>query len=228
LFDVKEIVDLAHPLYNGMPNLGAGIVAFWPTETHEATQLHSGGRMKYEQRMMLLSEHCGTHVDAPYSWNPEGPTIDQVPLESLILPGYFCDFSSKRAREPITIDDFQRVAELKGEPVGPGSAVIAWAGTCDDWSRQDFATERPYVPTETAQWLVDQRITCFATDLIGIDDPDEWWWPTHVIFQNACIPMVQQLNNLDRLASKEFLFVVTPLAMRGGTGSPVRPVAIVV
>jgi kynurenine formamidase len=39
--------------------------------------------------------------------------------------------------------------------------------------------------------------------------------------------MVQQLCNLDKLVGKEFLFVVLPLKMRGGTASPVRPAALV-
>jgi kynurenine formamidase len=39
--------------------------------------------------------------------------------------------------------------------------------------------------------------------------------------------MVQQLNNLGSLVGKEFTFVVLPLPMRGGTASPVRPIALV-
>jgi arylformamidase len=76
--------------------------------------------------------------------------------------------------------------------------------------------------------LVDRKITLFATDLIGIDDPDEWWWPTHVVFLKGGVPMVQQLCNLDRLVGKEFYLVVLPMRMRGGTGSPVRPIALVI
>ena len=86
---------------------------------------------------------------------------------------------------------------------------------------------RPYVPTDTAQWLVERRISLFCTDLIGMDDPDEWWWPTHTIWLKNDICMVQQLCNLDKLVGKEFLFVCLPLKMRDGTASPVRPAALV-
>ena len=60
-----------------------------------------------------------------------------------------------------------------------------------------------------------------------MDDPSEWWWPTHTIWLKNDIYMVQQLCNLDKLAGKEFLFVCLPLKMRDGTASPVRPVALV-
>ena len=61
-----------------------------------------------------------------------------------------------------------------------------------------------------------------------MDDPAEWWWPTHEIWLKAGIPMVQQLCNLDRLEGKDFLFCALPLKMRAGTGSPVRAAALVV
>ena len=87
--------------------------------------------------------------------------------------------------------------------------------------------ERPFVPTETATWLVEQEIALFGTDLIGMDDPAEWWWPTHRIWLEANICMVQQMCNLGALAGKEFLFVAAPLKLRDGTGCPVRPIALV-
>ena len=83
------------------------------------------------------------------------------------------------------------------------------------------------MPPDTAQWLVERQITLFCTDLVGMDDPDEWWWPTHRIWLENGICMVQQLCNLAALDGKDFLFVCLPLKMRGGTGSPLRPVALV-
>ena len=126
------------------------------------------------------------------------------------------------------MEDLHAAADRSGRPIGSGTAVIAWTGQDKNWGKPGFKTERPYVPAETAQWLVDQGVTLFGTDLIGIDNPDEWWEPTHVAFLRGGLPMVQQLSNLDKLVGKRFLFVTLPLKMRGGTGSPVRPVALVV
>ena len=47
------------------------------------------------------------------------------------------------------------------------------------WTIEARETERPYLPVDTAEWLVKREITLFGTDLIGMDDPAEWWWPTH-------------------------------------------------
>ena len=137
-----------------------------------------------------------------------------------------------------------QAAEKSGRPVGPGTAVIAWTGADRVWAQEGFATDRPYIPVETGQWLIDQKVDLFATDLIGMDitevhlppgasaadreEAEGFFWPFHTLMLTAGICMVQQLCNLDQLVGEEFLLVVLPLKMRGGTGSPVRPVALVV
>jgi kynurenine formamidase len=75
--------------------------------------------------------------------------------------------------------------------------------------------------------MVDRKITLFATDLIGMDDPKEWWDPTHHVWLSNGVCMVQQLCNLDKLVGKQFLFVAMPIKMVGGTGCPLRAAALV-
>ena len=224
---IKEVIDLGHEYFNGMLNISGSAVAFWPHEDHEGTRQISGGKLSMESRMMLIPEHCGTHLDVPRHCDPDGDSVDMVPLERLVLPGHLLDFTHKKNGEAISIDDFKEAEEKSGQEIGPGKATICWTGVDDAWGKPGFHMDRPYVPTDSAQWLVERRISLFCTDLIGMDDPGEWWWPTHTIWLKNDIYMVQQLCNLDKLAGKEFLFVCLPLKMRDGTASPVRPVALV-
>lgn len=224
---VREIVDLSHELYNGMPSLDGLPIASWAIESHKQQRKISGGKLCNESRMMLLPEHCGTHLDAPRHFDEDGLSLAEVPLERLVLPGHLLDLTHKRNGEPIEITDFEAAEERSGRKIGPGTAVVCWTGVDKVWGKGDWVTARPYVPTRSAQWLVDRDITLFATDLIGMDDPAEWWWPTHAIWLKANVCMVQQLANLDRLVGKDFLFVCLPLKMRDGTGCPVRATALV-
>jgi arylformamidase len=89
------------------------------------------------------------------------------------LPGHLLDFTYRKKREAITIADFEEAARKTGRQVGPGSAIVCWTGVDKDWQQPGFLTKRPFVPTTTAQWLLDRKITLFATDLIWMDDPDE-------------------------------------------------------
>ncbi|MDH3688266.1 MAG: cyclase family protein [Gammaproteobacteria bacterium] len=223
----KEIIDLGHEYFNGMLNIGGTLVAFWPLETPEHLRKITQGKLAMEGRMIMMPEHCGTHLDVPKHFVEGGTPVNEVPLEQLILPGHLLDFSHKKNGEAITISDFEEAEAKSGQKIGPGKATMCWTGVDDDWGKPGFTMNRPYVPTDVAQWLVDKKITIFCTDLIGMDDPSEWWWPTHEIWLRNGICMVQQLCNLDKLKDKEFLFVCLPLKMRDGTASPVRPVALV-
>lgn len=225
---VKEIIDLGRELYNGMPNVGGLQIAFWPVETFDQLETVSEGKYGQESRMMLLAEHCSTHIDAPRHFDRTGVSVGQVPLERLIMPGHLYDFTWKKRGEAITIDDFKEAERKTGKAIGPDAAVICWTGVDKHWGVGDWMRNRPHVPTDTASWLADRGMILFVTDMMGMDDPREWWWPTHKIWLTRNICMVQQCCNFERLVGKEFLFVASPLNMRDGTGCPVRPIALVV
>ena len=224
---IKEIIDLGHEFFTGMSNISGSAVVFWPVDTFASMRKITGGKLAMESRMMLIPEHCGTHLDVPRHFVEDGLDVENVPLEQLILPGHLLDFTHKSNGEAITIGDFEEAEERSGQIIGPGKATICWTGVDKDWGKPGFAMDRPFVPTDAAQWLVDRQITIFCTDLIGMDDPSEWWWPTHEIWLRNGICMIQQMCNLDKLVGKEFLLVCLPLKMRDGTASPVRPVALV-
>jgi len=225
----KEVIDLSHELYNNMPGVSETSTAlFFPLDTHHRTTMHSQGELTMENKMILVSEHLSTHFDAPYHFDPDGLTVERYPIEKLVLPGHLLDFTSKGVREAITRDDFEQAAVRSGRKIGPGTALVAWTGQDVNWGKGGWVKERPYVGRETAMWLVEQKIGLFATDLIGIDDPDDWRWTTHAAFLKNGLPMVQQLCNLGTLQGKEFYFVALPLKIRGGTGCPVRAISLVV
>ena len=199
----KEIIDLGHEYYNNMPNLGASVCCFWPLETFEHTRKITSGKLATEGKMMLMPEHCGTHIDAPRHFDEHGKTVDEVPLVETVLPGHLLDLTHRKNGQAITIADLEAAEEKSGRKIGPGAATICWTGADKEWQKPGFIMDRPFVPTETAKWLVDRKISLFCTDLIGMDDPDEWWWPTHLIWLEAGICMVQQLCNLERGESAE-------------------------
>ena len=61
---MTEIVDLGRELYNGMPNLGANLTAFFPLETYAATRRMSQGRVGFEGRTTLNRKDFGVNFNA--------------------------------------------------------------------------------------------------------------------------------------------------------------------
>jgi len=226
LDSVVEIIDLGHEIFSNMPTLGAP-TTFWSEDRHESLAKLTSGRFSMESRMMLMSEHAGTHLDSPWHSFPQGQSVDQLPLDRLMRRGHLLDLRSKGAHEAITVADLEAASTRSGRPIEPGEATLVWTGVDARWGAPNFTRERPFIPEPTVAWLASRRIGLFGTDLIQVDDPDEWWYPTHTSLARNGIPMVQQLCALDRLEGKEFVFFVLPLKLRGGTASPVRPVALV-
>ena len=222
-----DIIDLSHEFYHNMANISGAAVAFWPTSSFDGLERMSGGKLSMESRMMLIPEHCGTHLDVPRHCLREGDDVAQVDLKKLVLPGHLLDLSAKANGEAVSIDDLRAAEEKSGQAIGPGTAVLCWCDVDADWGKPGFTTNRPYFPVPTAEWLVEREITLFGTDLIGMDDPAEWWWPTHRVWLAAGICAIQQMCNLGALQNKEFILVAAPLKMRDGTGCPLRPIALV-
>ena len=224
-FPFSKVVDLSHEFFDGMANIANLPVVSYRLNTISEMKTLSGGRTGYNARLLLIPEHCGTHLDVPAHWQDGAPDVSQIPLERLILPGQLLDLRHKRHGEAITIEDMQKAEEKSGTAIKPNRAVVCWTGVDDVWGTENFNRKRPHFPYETAKWLLDRGMQLFATDLIGMDNPDEWWSPVHDVWLTNGVCMVQQLCNLDALQGHEFFLVVLPMKLRGGTGCPVRAVA---
>ena len=118
----SEIIDLGHPLYDGMPCHAASITSFYTVDSFAKTRKMSDGRMGLENKMMLLSEHTGTHLDAPSHFHEGGVSVDQIPLENLLLPGHLLDLTHKRPHDAIEAGrpDRGRGAQWLGRRAGQG------------------------------------------------------------------------------------------------------------
>lgn len=226
-FPFKEVVDLSHEFYDGMENIAELPVVFFPLKTIAETKKLTQGKTGYNAKMIVMPEHCGTHLDVPYHWDDSGMTVGQMPLENLILRGNLLDLRHRGVGEEITIADFEAAEAKSGVKIGPDRAVVCWTGVDAVWGTKGFNRKRPHLQYETAKWLLDRGMKLFATDLIGMDNPDEWWDPVHDVWLTNGVCMVQQLCNLGALVGKEFFLVVMPIKLRDGTGCPVRAVAFV-
>ena len=124
----KEIVDLGREMFHDMPNIGTAHVAFWPISSFDGSERMSAGKVSMESRMMLMPEHCSTHLDVPRHCVRGGTDVSDTPLEQLVLPGHLLDLTHKAKRDPISIADLERAAEVSGQAIGPGTAVLIWTG----------------------------------------------------------------------------------------------------
>lgn len=213
------VIDLTHRLLPGEEEYGLEI------QTHRVQDLypqyHSGPEDHYVMTTIRMSPHIGTHIEAPSHLILGGTDVSQLPLDHLVGDALIMDFADKGDDEAITLSDVQAQAgDLK-----PGDMVLLRTGR-SVFYRTERAHSRPYVEHEAVEWLVSQGIACLGTDASGIEQHGAERQINHLCLFEHGIPLIEFLNNLDRIHSRRVTLCVLPWNLAGAEASPVRAVAI--
>ena len=223
---------------------------------HERDPTRLGQRRTSASALLVMAEHSGTHMDAlchqaedlklfggvevdatvqtPYGFTALG--VDTV--EPLVARGVLLDVPGTAGRdlEPghaVTADELEAAAasvELR-----EGDVVLVRTGSGAHWDDRPRYEAGPGISPDGSRWLAARRPVAVGADNLawdppGLDDPELGTLPGHsLLIVRAGILIIESLN-LEALAAdgvREFAFVCLPLKLRGGTGSPVRPIALV-
>jgi kynurenine formamidase len=138
----------------------------------------------------------------------------------------------------ITADDLQQAADWVGVELQPGDVALVrtgWARNFDD--SQTYLGQEDGVPgptPEAAQWLVDAGVVTTGADTTAYEQvkpgAGHSVLPVHrVLLVEAGVHIIEHLNLEDAAEQGlgAFVFMMAPLRIIGGTGSPIRPVAAV-
>jgi kynurenine formamidase len=127
----------------------------------------------------------------------------------------------------------ERAAEAEGVEIAEGDAVLVRTGWIQYWDdRQKYvAIEEgaPGVIESGARHLAEKKIAFTGSDTTAYDRVPPHHLPCHVILLMQNGIQIMEMLNLEELAREEifqFLFIALPLKIKGGAGSPIRPIAI--
>jgi kynurenine formamidase len=191
-----------------------------------------------------VSEHSGTHIDAPNHWitGKDKESVDQIPLERLVCPAAVIDVRDKVAGNPdysVTVEDLENWEERHGEL--PGGAIVimnsGWGQKVTDTKAYRGIDENgnshyPGFSGELARWLIANRdINGVASDTPSTDtnavapnmDPP---FPVHVAMHEAGKFQLEELANVDRLPPAGAYLIVAPMKIKGGSGAPARVLGV--
>ena len=163
-------------------------------------------------------------------------------IAPIVARGVLLDLASYRgvdriaAGNPISQDELEAAAQKQGVQIGAGDVVLVRTGNGALWHDPAVYLEAGGVTGSASQWLASKGVIAvgadnMAWDEIGRFDPDfEVTLPGHLILLvRYGIYIIENLflEDLARDQRYECAFVCLPLKLRGATGSPVRPIAIV-
>lgn len=233
-----ELVDLSH-------SYGSDTL-YWPTSPSkfEKKQLafgETGGGYFYSAFSFCTPEHGGTHLDAPLHFAADGFPTDGIPLKNLIAPAVVIDVSEQAAadRDYLLSAADVRAFENRHGRIAPGTIVLLRT----DWSRR-WPDAGSYLGDDTpgdagnlsfpsygedaARLLVEQRqVSILGVDTASTDFGRSKDFVVHRIAAAQNVSNLENLTNLDKLPATGALVMALPMKIQGGSGGPVRVVALV-
>lgn len=235
-----EIVDLTHAFDRN--------TIYWPTAPYhfEMDTLAWGeteGGWFYSAFLFRSPEHGGTHLDAPIHFARDGQAVDQVPLERLLGPAVVIDISHKAQEDRdyrLTVADVTAWERDHG-PVPGGAIVLLRADWDRFWpdartylgtaERGQVAARNLHFPSygaEAARVLVEERgAAALGADVASIDYGASTDFPVHRLIMGQNVPGLENLAHLDRLPPMGATVLALPMKIAGGSGAPVRVIALV-
>jgi kynurenine formamidase len=233
---MPEIIDLSQEIYAGMPVFpGLPQVEITVYVTHEEWEgaLEEGAArcedLSPAVNRLVMGEHTGTHVDALNHMRRQdrGRSIDTMPLTRFYTEGICLDLSHKGLRELIEPADLEQALSNAGLEIKQGDTVLLYT----DHYRRAFGTDNwhhgPGVSTAATRWLGEQKIAAFGVETMAPGVLKVSNKEVHRICGELGFTHYENMINLHQLIGRgRFRFIGLPLKIRGGTGSPVRAVAI--
>ncbi len=228
---MPEIIDLSQEIYEGMPVYKSlPQVKMRVHNTHEEWDNIKNPTTKTPAVYKLeLGEHTGTHVDAinHMAAKHEGKSIDTMPLSMFYTEGICLDFSHKNLQELITSNDVKNVLNKDNLTIKKGDTVLLYTNHYRKHFNTDNWNKGPGVTAECARWLGEQKIAAFGVETMSPGVPKVSNKEVHHICGDLGFTHYENMINLHQLINRgRFRFIGLPLKIRGGTGSPVRAVAI--
>lgn len=226
-----EIIDLSQEIYTGMPVFpGLPEVKITVAASHEEwDNITDSGVVTPAVNRLEMGEHTGTHVDAinHMARQYRGRSIDTMPLSMFYTEGICLDLSRKGFRDLIEPADLELALSGAGLEIKRGDTVLLYT----NHYRRAFGTNDwqngPGVSVKAARWLGQQGITAFGVETASPGVRHVSNKEVHAICGELGFTHYENMVNLDQLIGRgRFRFIGLPLKIRGGTGSPVRAIAV--
>ncbi|MCB1496042.1 MAG: cyclase family protein [Bauldia sp.] len=227
----KPKVDLTHsfgvdtPVWEGFGQ--ATMSAASDPVTHRPYTIAEDG---FRTIFYSLVGQYGTHVDPPAHFDPDGTTMDNIPLDQMILPLVVLDDTKYLADDPAHAFSVADLAAWEKEhgPVPAGAFAALRTDMYKDWDTNPERFKRHPFPAwslDVIKLLFEERhVTAIGHEALDTDITDtmesETWLLRNGHYQ------IEVMANLDQVPETGAVIVVTWPKVENGFGFPARAFAI--
>lgn len=239
-----RVVDLSQTLRPTTPVIGLPppFAQTSPFSLSEISRYDSRGPAWYWNDLHM-GEHTGTHFDAPVHWItgkdlPDG-ALDTLDAQRLVAPACVIDCTAEAAADDRFLLQPSHIEawEAQHGRIPARNWVLmrtGWSKRTDPARFLNMHEDGPHVPGPSAdavRLLVERDVNGWGVEAVGTDagqafgfDPP---FPAHALMHGANRFGLASLANLDQLPPTGAVLVTSPLRIEGGSGSPLRVLALV-
>lgn len=196
-------IDISRPLQ--------AETACWPGDVPFAFQLSwtmSDGA-SVNVGFITTSVHTATHCDAPFHYQAQGKTVDQLPLEIFLGPAWVVDVRG-------CLQDWCQA--LKQLPAKVERVLFHTGG----WPETlNFPKQIPVMQPGVVDWMKQHGVLLAGFDVPSVDQLDSKELPIHHAMGQAGITIVEGLW-LNDVPAGEYRLFAAPLKLIGTDGSLLR------
>jgi len=219
---------------------------YWPTAEGFRFEVVFDGQTEkgyhYSANQFACAEHGGTHLDAPIHFDADGWTAEVIPVDRFEGPAAVVDVSARALADPdylVTTDDLVAWEAEHGR-LPEGAILLLHTGYGRYWpdrvkymgtdARGEAAVADLHFPglaPEAAAWLVREHVV----DAVGLDTPSidhgqSTLFEAHRHLAAANVLIFENVKGADRLPATGAWVVALPMKIRGGSGGPLRILAL--
>lgn len=225
VIDLSLSIENAMPAHRAMPR-----PVYLPFLTHDqclalglgTTQDPFTSAIEY----MGMLNHVGTHVDAFFHTNPNGATIDEMPLELFMGKAVCLDLRHIPDLGVIDVAGLEAAEAEAGVRIDGHIVLLNTGLHARHYPNPSVMTSNPGLTAEATHWLADRGSRMHGVEGPSTDVPSNDLFPSHRVCRDRGISHYEWLVNLEQLVGKgEFRFQGIPLKLHRGSGSPVRALA---
>ena len=240
-----RIVDLTQPLGADTPVIGLPpIFASSPGVSIDVISRFDDRGPAWYWNTIRMGEHTGTHFDAPVHWvtgkDLSDNACDTIPASRFVGPACVIDVTNEVERDAdfLLMPEHVTAWEASHGRIPRGAWVLmrtGWSRRTDPKAFLNVADDGPHSPgfhASTSTLLAqDREVLGVGAETIGTDAGQahtfEPPFPNHAIMHGAGRFGLASLRNLDQLPATGAMLIAAPLKIVGGSGSPLRVLAIV-
>jgi arylformamidase len=179
-----------------------------PIKIEAAGKIEQGG---FNDHVISINTHVGTHIDAPLHMIAGGTTLDQVSVEQFTGRGRLVELTKDLSLEG-----------LRNSGISGGDIVLFHTGMSEHYYESVYFEDYPVISEEVAKYLVECKVKMVGVDTGSVDIADGF--PIHKILLAGNVLIIENLANLDKLAGKDFKVLALPIKL-GVDGAPARVIA---